>query len=385
MTQTTRKGVIVFLVLLAAVGGYGAYRHFTAAPESTTTVSPSTPPAAPAAPAAPATQPVASAPASGTPAASSGAAPASAPASSAPAQAEQTTTVAQTTPSQTPAQSAAQPDNGKPSFDVVRVEPSGDATIAGRASPHAAIAIYANGAVVGRATANENGEWAIVLDRPLAPGEYELTVTSVADGGKSEVEAAERVAVSVPRNKTEQPLVAIVSPDQPTRVVQQPASAAAPSVVITTIQLTDGTLSISGAAAPGALLKVYIDDAAVGDATAGAEGGFSLSLPANVAAGTHQVRVDQIEKSTGKVLARAEVPFDNEVSPSGQTAVVAETPAAEEAKPMTVEVRRGDNLWRIAERVFGKGARYTAIYRANETQIRDPDLIYPGQILTIPR
>lgn len=379
MTQTTRKGVIVFLVLLAAVGGYGAYRHFSAEPTATTTVSPSTPPAAPA---APASQPAASAtPASPAPSASSEGAPASAPASSAAAPAEQTTTVAQTTPSQP----AAQQDNGKPSFDVVRVEPSGDATIAGRASPHAAIAIYANGAVVGRATANENGEWAIVLDRPLAPGEYELTVTSVADGGKSEVEAAERVAVSVPRNKTEQPLVAIVSPDQPTRVVQQPASAATPSVVITTIQLTDGTLSISGAAAPGALLKVYIDDAAVGDATAGAEGGFSLSLPANVAAGTHQVRVDQIEKSTGKVLARAEVPFDNEVSPAGQTLVTAETPAAEKVEPTTVEVRRGDNLWRIAERVFGKGARYTAIYRANESQIRDPDLIYPGQILTIPR
>ncbi len=382
MTQTTRKGVIVFLVLLAAVGGYGAYRHFTAEPTATTTVSPSTPPAAPSAPAAPASQPAASAtPASPAPSASSEGAPASAPASSAAAPAEQTTTVAQTTPSQP----AAQMDNGKPSFDVIRVEPSGDATIAGRASPHAAIAIYANGAVVGRATANENGEWAIVLDRPLAPGEYELTVTSVADGGKSEVEAAERVAVSVPRNKTEQPLVAIVSPDQPTRVVQQPASAATPSVVITTIQLTDGTLSISGAAAPGALLKVYIDDAAVGDATAGAEGGFSLSLPANVAAGTHQVRVDQIEKSTGKVLARAEVPFDNEVSPAGQTPVTAETPAAEKVEPTTVEVRRGDNLWRIAERVFGKGARYTAIYRANESQIRDPDLIYPGQILTIPR
>lgn len=382
MTQTTRKGVIVFLVLLAAVGGYGAYRHFTAEPTGTTTVSPSTPPAAPSAPAAPASQPAASAtPASPAPSASSEGAPASAPASSAAAPAEQTTTVAQTTPSQP----AAQQDNGKPSFDVIRVEPSGDATIAGRASPHAAIAIYANGAVVGRATANENGEWAIVLDRPLAPGEYELTVTSVADGGKSEVEAAERVAVSVPRNKTEQPLVAIVSPDQPTRVVQQPASAATPSVVITTIQLTDGTLSISGAAAPGALLKVYIDDAAVGDATAGAEGGFSLSLPANVAAGTHQVRVDQIEKSTGKVLARAEVPFDNEVSPAGQTSITAETPAAEKVEPTTVEVRRGDNLWRIAERVFGKGARYTAIYRANESQIRDPDLIYPGQILTIPR
>ncbi len=47
-------------------------------------------------------------------------------------------------------------------------------------------------------------------------------------------------------------------------------------------------------------------------------------------------------------------------------------------------VRPGNNLWRIARDTYGDGTRYTVIYGANRGQIGDPDLIYPGQIFTLP-
>src|SRR5690606_18067249 len=47
-------------------------------------------------------------------------------------------------------------------------------------------------------------------------------------------------------------------------------------------------------------------------------------------------------------------------------------------------IRRGDNLWTIARRVYGEGIRYTQIFEANTDQIRDPDLIYPGQVFDLP-
>src|SRR5690606_24508563 len=47
-------------------------------------------------------------------------------------------------------------------------------------------------------------------------------------------------------------------------------------------------------------------------------------------------------------------------------------------------IRRGDNLWTIARRVYGSGYRYTTIYRANQGQIRNPNLIYPGQVFELP-
>ena len=50
----------------------------------------------------------------------------------------------------------------------------------------------------------------------------------------------------------------------------------------------------------------------------------------------------------------------------------------------TANVVRGDSLWRISRKMLGQGTRYTQIYDANTTQIRDPRRIYPGQILVVP-
>ena len=47
-------------------------------------------------------------------------------------------------------------------------------------------------------------------------------------------------------------------------------------------------------------------------------------------------------------------------------------------------VQPGNNLWQIARRSYGKGTQYSVIYDANRAQIRDPDLIYPGQVFVIP-
>ncbi len=47
-------------------------------------------------------------------------------------------------------------------------------------------------------------------------------------------------------------------------------------------------------------------------------------------------------------------------------------------------VKRGDCLWNIAKRFYGNGAKYTTIYNANRSKIRNPNLIYPGQVLWIP-
>ena len=47
-------------------------------------------------------------------------------------------------------------------------------------------------------------------------------------------------------------------------------------------------------------------------------------------------------------------------------------------------VQPGNNLWTLARTHYGSGVRYTQIFTANRDQIRDPDLIYPGQIFNMP-
>jgi nucleoid-associated protein YgaU len=73
--------------------------------------------------------------------------------------------------------------------------------------------------------------------------------------------------------------------------------------------------------------------------------------------------------------------------PQTGTSVARNDPAANPIVPeiSTATVTRGDSLWRISRQRFGKGMRYTVIYEANASQIRNPNRIYPGQVLVMPQ
>ncbi len=132
-----------------------------------------------------------------------------------------------------------------------------------------------------------------------------------------------------------------------------------------------GRVTISGTAVPGARLRIYLDNRLVGTAEADAKGVWRFSPDMPLSPGAYALRVDQV-KPGGRVIARVEIPFT-------RAAALLDLP-----RDAVVVVQPGNSLWRIARRTFGRGIQYTVIYEANRDQIRDPDLIYPGQIFTLP-
>jgi nucleoid-associated protein YgaU len=78
-------------------------------------------------------------------------------------------------------------------------------------------------------------------------------------------------------------------------------------------------------------------------------------------------------------LSRYETPFQRE-APS----VLAAAAGAGGAQALKITVQPGFTLWRIARESYGDGVMYVRVYDANKNQIRDPDLIYPGQVFTVP-
>jgi len=79
-----------------------------------------------------------------------------------------------------PESSQPAPDSSK--FDVARIDPEQASVFAGRAPPNAEVTVLANGQIVAMTKADENGQWAIAVDHPFAPGEYELSLRTSSAG-----------------------------------------------------------------------------------------------------------------------------------------------------------------------------------------------------------
>jgi hypothetical protein len=191
--------------------------------------------------------------------------------------------------------------DGVPTFDIARIEPTGEAVIAGRATPGSTVELLRNGEVHDRAIAGPSGQFALVPPN-LPPGKYELTLRATRPDGK-QTTSTQRVAVVIEPTTNERSVVVTGS-------VPLPATAPKP-------------LEALAARAP---------------------------------------------RLAG---ARADAwPVKN-------------SPASMAGRITTATVSRGDSLWRISQRALGGGPHYSIIYRANKDQIRNPNLIYPGQVFVL--
>ncbi len=79
-----------------------------------------------------------------------------------------------------------------------------------------------------------------------------------------------------------------------------------------------------------------------------------------------------------------EAPVEAQAPAEEITAVEPEAPAAE-SDAETYTVQSGDTLWKISEQVYGNGSKYMKIFEANTDQLENPDRIFPGQKLVIPK
>ncbi len=273
---------------------------------------------------------------------------------------------------------AAQEGVNLPSFDLVRVDRSGFAVIAGRAEPGSTVTLYANGEEIAREEAGPDGAWAINTETPLKSGPVELTITMTTKDGFT-VQSDETVVIYVPENESDKPLVLRTTPGGASMVLQNPSD---PDVSLGPLALetidydSSGSVIFAGRGTPGANIQIFagrggqtLPEDFVAQAVVGDDGRWSIV--ARIVPGIYTLLVVQLDQF-GKPEYAIEVPFKRE--------------AYEDVvfRDGAVVVQPGNNLWTISRRIYGRGAQYTIIYRANADQIRDPDLIYPGQIFDVP-
>ena len=146
----------------------------------------------------------------------------------------------------------------------------------------------------------------------LPPGTYDLTLRSKKPDGK-QATSKESVTVALEPRSTDQPVVALMTPDKPSVVLSQPAAPKpmAGAVVVEAVETEPGgKLHVSGQARPGAAVRLYLNDSLVSSVTAGADGRFAVTINEGVVSGSYRVRLDEVGSNSGAVRARAEVPFN---------------------------------------------------------------------------
>ena len=168
----------------------------------------------------------------------------------------------------------------------------------------------------------------------------------------------------------------------------QPATTPEPEVMdeiaLDTIGYTEtGDVLLSGRAGVLSVVRVYLDNRAVTDLSAGEDGRWKGQLD-GVEPGVYILRLDEVN-AAGQVISRLETPFKREAPEALRapgTPVDGDPGSAPAVRAVTVQ--KGDTLWAISRDRYGEGVLYVRVFEANRDRIRDPDLIYPGQVFTIP-
>ena len=291
-------------------------------------------------------------------------------------------------------------------IDVMRVDETGEALIAGKAEPNTTVEVRANNKLIATTKSDDSGNFVAMgtikekneaatltvrsekrLQGPndvQLPGEasIESNETELTKTNEAEWILSEDVFVVLPaklqQNKTDDRKVSNVVPlivqtdSDDIKIVQYRDVSSVTEITIDSISYSDlGEAVLIGRAKPYYKVLVYLNNKLLGTSQVGASGGWTTELT-GVTPGIYNLRLDEVD-SEGVVQSRIETPFKKE-SPDILMNMVSGS----------ITVQPGNSLWRIARRIFGRGIRYIEIYEKNSNLIKDPDLIYPGQVFAIP-
>jgi nucleoid-associated protein YgaU len=340
-------------------------------------------------------------------------APEPAPTEAAPGNPEEQTAAAK--PAQEPVELTPSAPSGEPQVAVEAVEIEGRKVfVAGVADAGRKVRVYANDILLGDADASPSGRFLIETERDLPVGDYIVRADALEPDG---VKVAARAAVPFQREEGEN-LAAVAPPgpqaETPTTHAGQSAAASgadccsaapdapkparpsagadvkpsaeaqasteapassdasAPATPSATAEASQPTVSGAGAPQPAVPTPPATAEA---DAPSTEPPGESATAPAGIAPASKSTPTASAETETAKPAGDAEIAAAPESTPLA--------PKLESA-PGAVIIRRGDSLWRISRRVYGKGVRFSTIYLANQEQISDPDRIWPGQVFKVP-
>ncbi|MCX7289217.1 MAG: LysM peptidoglycan-binding domain-containing protein [Rhodobacterales bacterium] len=232
-------------------------------------------------------------------------------------------------------------------IDTITYTPAGEVQVGGRGAAGSTVRIYLDNAEVAVLTVPEIGLWVATLG-DTAPGIYTLRADQLGESG----EVTSRFETPFQRETREALALA--------------AGAEAPAKEAAQTPAVDET--------PAALAPAEL----AGDSAAGTVAEAGPDLGAEVAASSEPAPEPVSEPVEEPAVTGPEPEAPATVSAAGTP------PQPPVTVPVTVTVQPGFTLWGIAQDRLGDGVLYVQVFDANRDKIGDPDLIYPGQVLSVP-
>ena len=295
---------------------------------------------------------------------------------------------------------AAQPVPAHVSVFKVKTTDSSGLEAQGSADPGARLRLKLNGSFVAEVTANPEGHWSLSIDHGLTTGFYSLRAELLDAGGRaggaaeSSFAFAQRtapIAVAQSEPSPTPPPALTSEPAKPAPVaIATPGPVSAPEPVKPPVAVAVATPAPAPASTPEPAKPV-----AVAIATPAPVSTPAPAKPVAVAVATPTpAPVSALEPAKPVAVAVATPAPAPAVAAEAakQAPQAAETPmsVADPSHAVVAEIRaatvvKGDNLWDLARHYYGDGLRYADIYHANENQIRNPNLIFVGQVFVVPQ
>ena len=251
-----------------------------------------------------------------------------------------------------------------PSFDLVRIEKSGNIIIAGRNVRESNISIVINKKIVATEHTNKDGEFVYAPNEVLKPGNY---VISLIDTDKN-IKSADSVFVYVSEHGYKNSISLLMTKNG-SKIMQAPELMDGDLVVSKIDYLDNGRMVVTGKALPRLRVSLSLNDKYIGFARVSDYKNFGLGADIGKLESGKEYKLNiRLHDGEGTTIANVEHQF-----------VMPEMTGDDNT---FYTVRRGDCLWIIARNFLRRGILFTMI--AERNTIKNPDLIYPEQLLQIP-
>jgi nucleoid-associated protein YgaU len=251
-----------------------------------------------------------------------------------------------------------------PSFDLVRIEKTGNIIVAGRNVRESNISIIINKKIVETKHTNKSGEFVYAPTTALAPGNYVISLIDTDKNIKSEDSVFVYVSERGYKNS-----VSLLMTKNGSKVMQAPELLDGDLVVSKIDYLDTGRMIVTGRALPRLRVSLSLNDKYLGFARVSDYKNFGFGVDVGKLESGQEYKLNiRLHDGEGTTIANIEHNF-----------VMPEMTGDDNT---FYTVRRGDCLWIIARNFLRRGVLFTMI--AERNTISNPDLIYPDQLLQIP-